>query len=673
MKKKILQFGVCLSMLLGFITLSMTHAQQGPDFAWAKSMGGLGADLGQGIATDAQGYSYATGYFNGTAYFGTDTLISVGGTDVFISRLDPDGNILWGKKTGGSGADWGRAITVDENGNSYITGNYELTANFGTTLLTAQGSSDVFAAKIDSSGTIVWAKSFGGKIGDIGYGIDVDQNGFVYITGTYADTAIFGNDTLITNGLNDIFVVKLNSTGDVVWAKGLGGTANEISRGIALGVDGSIQIAGFFTTSGTTVAQFDSISFTSTGNSDIFVAKLDPLGNAVWAKKMGGSSQDQGLGVAVDALGNVFTTGMFQSTAYFDTITFVSYTPEIFVAKHFADGSFGWAKQIGSTSSDYGYGIDLDKAGNVYTTGMYNRTVDFNPGIDTFLLTASSNSSEVFVLKLSNSGDFVWAKSMGGTGGDAAAAISVNPSGHVYANGYFNGTADFNPAPSDTFNLISLGGNDIFVVKLACTADSATIQVTASCDTGYTINQHIYYVAGTYTETLTNANGCDSFVTFTLSLVGSHNVAITINGFVLGTTQPYVSYQWILNGASISGATNSTFLVQQNGDYQVAVVDNNGCFDTSVVYTVDNHTSIHNASVLANQVELYPNPAKNMIYLKSPIPVNIEVFTLQGRSIISDENVKSMDINTLPGGMYLFKIKDQENRLIKVEKLVKDN
>ncbi len=362
MKKILLRLRTSLFLLAGFLCL---HVDAQQSFEWASGFGGSASDQGWGIAADDLGYSYATGLFSGTAYFGRDSIVSAGGTDAYVARLDPDGNILWVKRMGGTDAEWGRGIAVDASGNAYFTGNFSLTANFGSFSLNAQGSSDIFVAKIDASGNILWAKSFGGNNQDIGWAIDTDDQGFVYVTGSFYDTAYFGNHRLISKS-NDIFVLKLDASGNVIWVKAQGGTAVEIPRGIAVSNDGNIYLTGYFATSATktdtTYTYFDTVGpITSHSNSmDIFIAKLDTSGNAIWAQKMGGKSQDQGFGVTVDHLGNVFGTGMFQSTAYFGTDSFVSYTNEIYVTKWDKDGNYKWARQFGSTSGDYGYGVDVE-------------------------------------------------------------------------------------------------------------------------------------------------------------------------------------------------------------------------------------------------------------------------------------------------------------------------
>ena len=238
---------------------------------------------------------------------------------------------------------------------------------------------------------------------------------------------------------------------------------------VALDGSGNVYTAGLF--AGT--ADFDpgagAFNLASAGFNDIFVSKLDNAGNFVWAKQMGGPSNDQAFGVALDASGNVYTAGNFEATADFDpgasafNLTSAGFK-DIFVSRLDSAGNFVWAKQMGGPGVDRVLGVALDGSGNVYTAGVFRGTADFDPGAGVFNLT-SAGEQDIFVSKLDSAGNFVWAKQMGGTGFDEARAVAVDGSGDVYTAGFFFGTADFDPGVG-AFNLTSAGSADIFVSKL---------------------------------------------------------------------------------------------------------------------------------------------------------------------------------------------------------------
>ncbi|MCU0440201.1 MAG: putative Ig domain-containing protein, partial [Raineya sp.] len=319
-----------------------------------------------------------------------------------------------------------------------------------------------------------WAKSMGGLGSDRSYNIAVDASGNIYTTGVFRNTADFdpnaGTFNLTSTGGEDIFVSKLDASGNFVWAKSIGGTSNDQGNSIVVDASGNVYTTGFF--QGT--ADFDPgtgvFNLTSAGSYDIFVSKLDASGNFVWAKSIGGTSLDFSNSIAIDASGNVYTTGIFEGTVDFDpnagvfNLTSASFFGDIFVSKLDASGNFVWAKSMGGFNDDQAYNITIDASGNVYTTGFFQGTADFDPGTGVFNL-ASAGSYDIFVSKLDASGNFVWAKNMGGTGFDQGNSIVVDASGNVYTTGIFRNTADFDPG-TGVFNLTSAGFNDIFVSKL---------------------------------------------------------------------------------------------------------------------------------------------------------------------------------------------------------------
>ena len=397
--------------------LPMSPALRAQDLAWAKRAGGTGFDEGRGIAVDGSGNSYVTGNFVGSATFGPGesnetTLTSAGGEDIFVAKYGASSDLVWAKRAGDTSFDGGQGIAVDGSGNSYVTGNFEDAATFGPgesneTTLTSAGFGDIFVAKYDASGDLVWAKRAGGTSDDQGIGIALDGSGNSYATGLFQGSATFGP-----------------------------GETNET---------------------------------TLTGVFDIFVAKYDASGELVWAKRAGGTSDDGGIGIALDGSGNSYATGLFQGSATFGpgetnetTLTGVF---DIFVAKYDASGELVWAKRAGGTSDDGGVGIALDGAAHSYVTGQFVGSATFGPGETNETTLTSAGSDDIFVAKYDASGDLVWAKRAGGTGFDEGRGIAVDGSGNSYVTGRFNDLATFGPGGTNETTLTSAGSDDIFVAK----------------------------------------------------------------------------------------------------------------------------------------------------------------------------------------------------------------
>ncbi|MDI3503422.1 MAG: hypothetical protein PWP64_358 [Candidatus Cloacimonadota bacterium] len=441
---------LCLiTLFLGF-----NLSAQNTDWLWVTQAGGSSGESGTGIAVDESGNSYVTGYFGESASFGSTTLTSSGYEDIFIAKMDSNGNWLWAKQAGGGSTDRGYGIAVDESGNSYVTGYFQGSASFGSTTLasTSSGYYDIFIAKMDSSGNWLWAKRAGGANGDKGYGIAVDESGNSYVTGYFQGSASFGTTTLTSSGGNDIFIAKMDSSGNWLWAKRAGGSSHDSGRGIAVDESGNSYVTGSFEGS----ASFGSTTLTSSGSSDIIIAKMDSSGNWLWAKRAGGSSDDYGYDIAVDESGNSYVTGYFWNSASFGSTTLTSSgLSDIFIAKLDSTGNWLWAKRAGGSSTDRGYGIAVDESGNSYVTGYFWGSASFGSTTLT-----SSRYSDIFIAKMDSSGNWLWANQAGGSNSDYGQGIAVDESGYSYVTGYFEGSASFGST-----TLTSSGQTDIFIAK----------------------------------------------------------------------------------------------------------------------------------------------------------------------------------------------------------------
>ena len=476
--KKIILFISCV-FCFGFANA------QGPVFEWAKSTTGSFESSGSSITIDASGNSYTTGIFNGTIDFdpgvGIYNLTCVGSEDVFILKLDVNGNFIWAKNIGGNVTSSAISvyIAIDGSNNIYITGYYTGTVDFdpsvGVDSLTSSGNKDIFISKLDSFGNFIWGKSLGGTAEDKGSCIAIDIFDNVYISGSFFLTVDFdpgiGVFNLTSVGWWDVFLMKLDSFGNFVWAKKIGGSSNEFAESIDVDAFGNVCAIGYFL--GT--VDFDPglgiDNLISAGGYDIFISKYDPSGNLIWAKNVGGTTGDYAYSVVFDLSGSIYVTGGFQGIADLDPGVGTFYLSsmggaDIFILKLDSSGNFDWGKNIGGVSSDFGLSIKLDGLGNVYTTGYYSDTVDFNPSSGFYNLNSFGNT-DIFISKLDSLGNFVWAVGMGGVSLDAGSFMAVNIVGDVYTIGDFVDTVDFDPNFA-IFDLIADGGNwNVFVQKLS--------------------------------------------------------------------------------------------------------------------------------------------------------------------------------------------------------------
>lgn len=474
-------------MVMVFSLFAFVNTTRSQNFAWAQSFGDTLGDSGMMIVTDAAGNVYTTGWFEGNVDFdpgpGTAILSALGGNQsMFVTKMTASGSLVWARCTQG-GTSVGNSIDVDANGNVYTTGLYGPTVDFdpgaGVFNLTSAGGWSTFISKLDMNGNLVWAKSVGASANlSFGFGVRADASGNVYAAGNFQSAADFdpgaGTMMLTPMGVTDAFVVKLNPSGNFVWAKQFGGSGDVQMNSIHIDVSGNVYTTGGFRST----VDFDpgaatfNLTSAAAGFNSTFISKLDANGNFVWAKMLGGTSTNyhcMGFDIKTDVSGNVYTVGQFGDNIDMDpgagVTNFISVSMDSYISKLDASGNFVWGKQIGGLNADIIYGIDLDAANNIYLTGSFaSAACDFDPGAGVF--TMNEANGHVFFEVLDASGNFVWVAQAGGGTYDVGHSITVDGSGNIYATGSYAGTGDFDPG-TGVFNLTpSSNVDEIFIMKL---------------------------------------------------------------------------------------------------------------------------------------------------------------------------------------------------------------
>lgn len=261
----------------------------------------------------------------------------------------------------------------------------------------------------------------------------------------------------------------VNAQVNFQWAKSMGGTANDLGQSVAVDANGNVYTFGTF--QGT--VDFDpgvGVVNLTAGPTDVFISKLDAAGNFIWVKQFEGTGSNNAGSISIDGAGNVYTIGTFSNVADFDPGAGVyslsaSGAEDVFISKLDASGNFVWAIQFGGTITDYGSSLTLDAAGNIYTTGYFQGTVDFDPGAAVYNLVTAPSATNIFVSKLDPSGNFILAEKLGGTLSDIGYSIAVDLLQNIYISGTYRSNADFDPG-AGTYILPSYGFSDIFICKL---------------------------------------------------------------------------------------------------------------------------------------------------------------------------------------------------------------
>ena len=436
-------------------------------YAWSHSWGGNGDDTGHSVALDGLGNIYVTGKFRNTVDFNPlapiDEHTAEGDWDTFLCKYDSEGNFIWARTWGGILMDDGSDVIVDSLGNIYVTGLFALCVDLDPGLgedihCTSSADSmypyDAFLSKFDSDGNYIWGQSWGGTKNEFTECVAFDLYENIFVAGSYWIDADFDPDPAvedihISHGRNDAFITVFKEDGDFILALTWGGAGEDTCKGV-IGDDED----NFFVITdyeGTVDFNPDEIledSHTSNGVSDICFSKFDTHADFVTAKTFGGSGMDIANAIDIDSEQNIFIAGSFQNTVDFDPDAGIDeHTSngayDIFVSKFNNACEYQWGNSWGGPYSDWAFGMAIDNLGNIYTTGGFAGSVDFNSaaGEDWH---SSYGYDDIFLSRIDNDGGFISAVTWGGGDYDYGFGIACNPS-EVIITGGFESFADFNP------------------------------------------------------------------------------------------------------------------------------------------------------------------------------------------------------------------------------------
>ncbi len=444
-----------LFTLISILFFGTTFSQE---WDWTKIAGGPSVDKITGIAHDHTGNLFITGYFDSTIVFDSTRLVSAGGTDVFIAKYDIDGVLLWAKQVGGQNDDYSSGISTDITGNCYVTGYFFISGNvntFGSTTITESGDADIFISKFSSTGNFLWVRNAGGRSDDASYAIATDVSGNSYITGYFSGTALFGTTKVTSIGYSDIFVAKYDAAGNLVWVRTAGGPYQDEAYAIATDAAGNCYITGYFTGN----AIFNKTILASAGyfDTDVFLLKYNPSGELMMAKRAGGTGNDYGTGIDVTSNGQIIISGVFKGTKIFGDNTLTkAFGTNGFLAKFDANGKLTWTKNTSGSSNNEFKQVSTDAAGNSYVVGSISDKVKFGN-----IELTSAGAKDVCIAKYDPKGTLMWVLQGGGEENDEGITISADQSGNCYVGGTFISNATFG-----RMKFSGWGAQDIFISRI---------------------------------------------------------------------------------------------------------------------------------------------------------------------------------------------------------------
>ncbi|HQX28964.1 MAG: SBBP repeat-containing protein [Flavobacteriales bacterium] len=610
-------------LALATLAYSLTIYSQAQTFEWGKQIGGSNYDYATAIAVDGSDNVYSTGQFQSTADFdpgpGVYDLTTTTAYQVFVSKLDAQGDFVWAVELGGPQSDYPNDIATDPSENVVVCGTFNVTADMdpgpSTYNLTSVGSSDVFVCKLDPDGNFIWAVSVGSISYDYPASLDVDVYGNIYLTGVFRDTVDFdpgpGVQQRIANGY-DGFLLQLLPDGSFadVWI--FGGSGDVSPNCVEVDDAGNKYVTGSY--NGVVDLDPGPAVLNGTQNVEIgalFISKLDPNGDLLWANAGDDQIQAYGHSIAVDDFGNVYVAGQFYGTVDFDAgpasfVLIAEYGYNMFLTKLGPTGVHQWTRDRGELDADHsGNSIDVDLQNNAY---IYDVITRYNGGAFQSIAQQERQGQQpnyLSIQKWNPSGTLEFDYELGPSAQgsrDSPHALFVTSDGNIHAAANFTyETLDVDPGPGVS-ELTPFGNLDVLIHKMS-QCPTTFNSITASACEAYTVpsGDETYTISGTIQDTLVNACGGDSILTIDLTInyntVGSETMTAcdsmtwAANGVTYTTSGTYFSM--LINAAGCDSLATLDLTVNYSStstDTQIACdsflwdVDGN-TYDTSGSYT----------------------------------------------------------------------------------------
>ncbi|RFS17807.1 SBBP repeat-containing protein [Emticicia sp. C21] len=441
----------CLRVYNGqqWVSVNRSSANKTPIASTIDTPGSKSYDQGQGIATDANGNIYITGFFGDTATFGNITKISESFRCLFVAKYNKSGILQWIQITGGTGQAYALDIGLDTYGNVIITGYFFGTVSFNGSPVTASGT-NCFIAKYTNSGSFQWVKT---GTGGVYNKLALDNNNNIYITGTFMNTLTVDGITKTSRGYNDLLLAKYDSNGNIKWVQTAGGNLDDGGNHLAIDANQNIYLTGYFSNT----AYFNQLTKTSFGASDAFIARYSNDGNIQWVENFGGVGHDYAMSVAVDENNNVYCTGNFLYTVNFKGITKTARgSTDIFILKLKNSRELEWLQTIDGVGTDWVKSMSLSSDNTLYVTGYFTDILVL--GNKTRL---PVGEQDAFVAKYNHKGNLYWAEIISGSGSEEILDLAIDTNKNIYITGFFRQIAQIN-----NINYTSAGNEDILIARL---------------------------------------------------------------------------------------------------------------------------------------------------------------------------------------------------------------
>ena len=743
-----------LLFTVSFFWLIIADAQTPIDvnYDWGLSYGNGNSMAVNDIERDQSGNFISVGTYSAMLDFDpgsvTANFTSGAGFNGFIQKLDSNGNFLWAKIMDGvQGSARVRSVVTDDSNNVYITGSWfyngQLDLDPGPNTDWTSGNRDFYVVKLDSSGNYIWGLSIGGAMFDVAYQIEYTGNR-LYITGEFESTVDFdpgpGVFNLTAND-EDAFILKLDLDGnfvDAVLIESLAANSKPFLRNLKVDYDHNLIMADWF---------FGTVDFDPSPNTAIlsnqqtssYILKLDTNLSFIWVKSFdGGIVRIEDF--AFDKANHLYFTGTYRDTVDFDPGPNIqsrsvlvppplqTNLEDAFIAKLTSSGNYVWAHSFGNISGDQFTTVSADKNDDIYFSGGFQDTLDFDPGPG-IANEISSSGWDSFILKLDSSSQYLWSRIISCTDnadgrklytdtlsdfihlqgryrgdidldlGANSALFSVSPNfaRHTYFAKYsqcipaagtdvqqvcdsltwIDGLTYYANTDSAVFtleNASATGCDSIVTLDLTILSSSASIDVIQACDSLVWLDGITYYSDNnTATYVMPNASGCDSLITLDLTVTIIDTSITQVDQLTLSANATSAVYQWLDcdNFAPIAGQTNKDFTAATNGNYAVQLTVN-GCTDTSSCFAITSVGIGESASL--SKINVFPNPTQGLVNIisENSAGFSIKLYNALGQIILEQSDINTSEFQfIIEGKVGVYTLEIQSEGMVKQYQIIK--
>jgi len=599
---------------------------QSPAFAWAKLYGGTTSSAQPNkVVIGADSSIYVSGYFMGPGPCNfelntglTELVTSGGDPDMYITRHNKSGDLIWVKHFDGAGSSTVWGMSIDSLDNIYVSGNFWGTIDFdpspGVTNLTAIGTQDNYILKIDSTGNLIWV--YTSVDGVTGWNCSIDNDGYLYVFGTVNGIVDcdFGPGVFNTTGQ---VLLKCDLDGNLIWANNYGNI--NISQ-VTANSSGNIVMCGIYFGP---FQDFDgkagvyNVAIQGAAG-DIFVSTMDQNGNLIWVGAMGGTLTES-VFMQIDVFDNIYLHSRLSNGTDFDWGVGTLSLPPVanfdnYISKYNSNGDHLWTKQLTGSGNEDPEAIKIDVLGNLYVTGTFELTTDFDPSLSDYEMICSGLFC-TYLAKYDEDGNFIWVRQFGDDTDDKFTDMTFDSSDSLIIVGTYMGSHDLNLGAGN-YNVNSGTFSHSMLMKYGeCTLSSDSIVNIVVCDS-YTLNGQTYNSTGTYVQQISGYNGCDS--TIILELVvdpGSTQPVSTItqNLTLLSLSAAGTNYQWLDCDdafSPVAGMNSTNFSAPGTGSFAV-MIDSAGCIDTSSCYVITAADFYNTPGYTTLTAEVFPFPVSD--------------------------------------------------------------